>query len=100
MAGQRPHSDTESTQVAGCCTQLVSELVSTEPRRRTRVRVLSSILTRDRALGAEGGTRTPTPLRAPAPKAGVSAVSPLPLDRRRIVGQLGRPTGACWSVAA
>src|SRR5688572_10743808 len=32
-------------------------------------------------VGAEGGIRTPTPFRAPAPQAGASAVSPLPRDR-------------------
>ena len=44
--------------------------------------------------GAEGGTRTPTPLRAPAPKAGVSAVSPLPREVSLLEGVWRTRAGA------
>ncbi len=70
---------------------MVQRLMEAEKDRAfERAEVRASVLSRglsersqprasqDDRSGAEGGTRTPTPFRALAPKASVSAVSPLP----------------------
>src|SRR5712692_8191304 len=73
-----PRAKDRSLRVASCRAQLVSELVSIRLVSRTYVRILNSEWPIWRSKGAEGGTRTPTPLRAHGPKPCVSAVSPLP----------------------
>ena len=55
-----------------------ADLGGTPPRRPRRPGWALSGRGADRRGGTEGGTRTRTPSRAPAPKAGVSAVPPLP----------------------
>src|SRR5579859_6206217 len=64
----------------GGCADPGAPRVATEVAAKTRVLAILKPTLRSKwafepGHSAEGGTRTPTPLRAPAPKAGVSAVS-------------------------